>query len=374
MQERERSGRGREWGRMSLHGGGLSICVALKEFSRVQSARHRVVAGRSRCLPWWPRARSLPHFAMSKTTLATVAAAAAAAAVCYWYYVHFHKKNTNAPPADAAAAPEKKMPASQTVLAGGADAAAAPPDFVERPPKKKLLGDGASVEQRPPRTVVGPPPMSKPVSGFLVAAEHAPDGFGGIIPEEGDGPPSTDSSDNEGDSSAGPSPSVSFINGKKSIREGSFRKRDDAKLERAKAIHAKSSSLTSHLVTPQIHNRRVRELEELKGWSQRNEKPPGKSVLGGTASTSTVLGAAKVASDMDRIKEWTPRGAPVAPVAPNTIATAARRLTGVSADEGKDGAAAPPPEASPHSSFKRRDSQVKRKDKLATLSSLASKS
>lgn len=212
--------------------------------------------------------------------------------------------------------------------------------------------------------------MSKPVSGFLVAAEQAPDGFGGIIPEEGDGPPSTDSSDNEGDSSAGPSPSVSFINGKKSLREGSFRKRDDAKLERAKAIHAKSSSLTSHLVTPQIHNRRVRELEGLKGWNQKDAKPAGgHSVLGaaGEASTSSVLGAAKVASDMDRIKEWTPRGAPVAP---NTVATAARRLTGVSADEGNDGSAAPR-EASPHSSFKRRDSKVK--GKLAAFSSLAAR-
>ena len=41
-----------------------------------------------------------------------------------------------------------------------------------------------------------------------------------------------------------------FRDGRKIVRDASFRKRDAAKLERAQAIKARSSCLSSHLVTP----------------------------------------------------------------------------------------------------------------------------
>ena len=76
----------------------------------------------------------------------------------------------------------------------------------------------------------------------------APDDFADL-----DGPPSTDSEDEEEDV-VGALTSVSFANGKRHQREASFRKRTDEKIERAKII---SSSLTSHLVTPSIQPRRI---------------------------------------------------------------------------------------------------------------------
>ena len=93
----------------------------------------------------------------------------------------------------------------------------------------------------------------KPADGRPAAAPVAPTD----VDMELDGPPSTDDEE-EGD--VVPELShLSFANGKKTVREGSFRKRSDEKIARAKAI---SSSLTSHLVTPAFNARRIAVPEE----------------------------------------------------------------------------------------------------------------
>ena len=118
------------------------------------------------------------------------------------------------------------------------------------------------------------PPPAPPKVGFLVAAVDAPAGFGGFIPEEGDGPPSTDSDD---DDVVRDVLSWSFAGkGKgKETREASFRHRSTEKIERATSIKATSAELTSHLVTPAQHNRRL-ELSgagpRTVGWTPRTLK------------------------------------------------------------------------------------------------------
>ena len=107
-------------------------------------------------------------------------------------------------------------------------------------------------------------PLPKPLDGYLVAAASAPVS---LAPSPAlseppdpllDGPPSTDSS--EAEDELGELRSVSFSKGKKKeVREGSFRKRSDEKIARAKII---SSSLTSHLVTPRIDSRRLEAVAE----------------------------------------------------------------------------------------------------------------
>ena len=86
----------------------------------------------------------------------------------------------------------------------------------------------------------------------MVAEEVAAsvDGDGSDIQEGG--PPSTDDEDEASDGI-----SFSFSGGSMARRDGSFRKRTEEKIGRAKAI---SSSLTSHLVTPAMHARRLEEV------------------------------------------------------------------------------------------------------------------
>ena len=104
-------------------------------------------------------------------------------------------------------------------------------------------------------------PLATPMPGYLVAAvpSVAISADGGDAPrpdpdadtdDELDGPPSTDDEDDVVQDST----SVSFSNGRKQTRDASFRKRSGEKLERAKAI---STCLTSHLVTPAFHGRRI---------------------------------------------------------------------------------------------------------------------
>jgi len=104
------------------------------------------------------------------------------------------------------------------------------------------------------------PSLEKPVTGFLVAAVSPKPGFGGYIPEDAptgaDGPESTDSEDDGG----GDTVSQSFVIGRggaKNVREASFRQRSEDKVQRAATIKIKSRELTSHLITPAMHNRSV---------------------------------------------------------------------------------------------------------------------
>lgn len=102
---------------------------------------------------------------------------------------------------------------------------------------------------------VAAPPPAAPLPGYLVADSAAPPGFGGEWPDKY----STDGSDSDEDIVADLS-SCSFSHtGGKHVRDSSFRKRDAAKLERAKHMRAQSSVLTSHLVTPAQHNRSVQQ-------------------------------------------------------------------------------------------------------------------
>jgi len=104
-------------------------------------------------------------------------------------------------------------------------------------------------------------PLATPMPGYLVAAvpSVAISADGGDAPppdpdadteDELDGPPSTDDEEDVVQDLT----SVSFSNGRKQTRDASFRKRSGEKLERAKAI---STCLTSHLVTPAFHGRRI---------------------------------------------------------------------------------------------------------------------
>lgn len=118
----------------------------------------------------------------------------------------------------------------------------------------------ALTEQLPSETppVVPVESAPEPIPGYLVASNAAPEGFGGLWPDK-DGPSSSDDSDDDcsesGQSFRAQGLTQSFSMGQRSVREGSFRKRDADKIERAKRI--RSSCLTSHLVTPAQHNRSV---------------------------------------------------------------------------------------------------------------------
>lgn len=113
------------------------------------------------------------------------------------------------------------------------------------------------------------PALPPAIEGYLAASVAAPVGFGGAIPEDcGDGPASTDSEE-EDTVTSWSFKGQSF----KGIRDASFRKRDDGKLQRARVIQARSGQLASHLVTPQIHNRRVREQLLATGASPLAEPP-----------------------------------------------------------------------------------------------------
>lgn len=122
------------------------------------------------------------------------------------------------------------------------------------PPQRALT------EQLPSETppVVPVTSAPEPIPGYLVASNAAPEGFGGLWPDK-DGPSSSDDSDDDcsesGQSFRAQGLTQSFSMGQRSVREGSFRKRDADKIERAKRI--RSSCLTSHLVTPAQHNRSV---------------------------------------------------------------------------------------------------------------------
>jgi len=127
---------------------------------------------------------------------------------------------------------------------------------------------GSRVPQPPPE------PPKPPMKGFLVAGVQAPEGFGGYIPEEGDGPPSTDSED---DDVVRDVTSWSSVGAKKAPREASFRQRSSEKAARASVLQANSKELTSHLVTPAQHNRRL----ELLG----TPKPTAPNTVSGTRRT-----------------------------------------------------------------------------------------
>lgn len=111
-------------------------------------------------------------------------------------------------------------------------------------------------------------PLTAPLDGYLVAAVAAPDGFGGFIPEDrGDGPESSDSDDDDEKSRSDLS-SFSFHvctpnrtctnnehgglstrffwwqDGKKEVRDSSFRQRDAAKLERSGPAIERGRALT----------------------------------------------------------------------------------------------------------------------------------
>jgi hypothetical protein len=90
------------------------------------------------------------------------------------------------------------------------------------------------------------PPSSVPLAGFLVASSMSP-----VRTDRPAARAATpDSSDDEDGDVVADLTSCSFRAGQKETRDSSFRKRDAAKLDRAKAIKAHSSVLTSHLVTP----------------------------------------------------------------------------------------------------------------------------
>jgi len=96
-------------------------------------------------------------------------------------------------------------------------------------------------------------PLPKPLPGFLVASTVATDR--GIKWAEQDEVIQSSSSSDEEDA-VGDISSISFSRaGAKDVRDSSFRKRDDAKLARAKEIRARSGVLTSHLITPAQHGR-----------------------------------------------------------------------------------------------------------------------
>lgn len=98
------------------------------------------------------------------------------------------------------------------------------------------------------------PPSPKPIQGYLVASSEAPEDFGGFIREDKEAPSSTDEEEDlkEEDSFV-----LSNVDRQKMFREGSFRRRTNDKIVRAKALQINSKSLTSHLVTPAQHNRRL---------------------------------------------------------------------------------------------------------------------
>ena len=98
------------------------------------------------------------------------------------------------------------------------------------------------------------PPASVPLTGFLVASSMAPARTDRPASPR---PPTPDSSDIEDGDVVADLTSCSFSAGRKETRDASFRKRDAAKLDRAKAIKAHSSVLTSHLVTPGPSHRSV---------------------------------------------------------------------------------------------------------------------
>ena len=98
------------------------------------------------------------------------------------------------------------------------------------------------------------PPASVPLTGFLVASSMAPARTDRPASPR---PPTPDSSDIEDGDVVADLTSCSFSAGRKETRDASFRKRDAAKLDRAKAIKAHSSVLTSHLVTPGPSHRTV---------------------------------------------------------------------------------------------------------------------
>ena len=135
---------------------------------------------------------------------------------------------------------------------------------------EKGHGDEACVTSA--RIAKDGPGLNNPMDGYLVASQPAPDGFGGVIPEDSQGPPSTASESDYDSGMESEAPAMSFVNGKKFLREASFRKRNADKLQRAKEIRAKSNSLTSHLITPQMHNRRVRELQLQQAQQARTDK------------------------------------------------------------------------------------------------------
>jgi hypothetical protein len=163
---------------------------------------------------------------------------------------------------------------------------AGPPSLAVEPP---------AADSPPPTDPVTSGPA--PIPGFLVASVAAPDGFGGQWPEK-DGPSSSDSDEGASEStdSFRDMQSISFSNGRRSVREGSFRKRDAAKLERAKRI--RSNCLTSHLVTPAQHNRSV-ELNRL------NVLSAGGSV-GSTGCNTVATTPRNISEDkLMQIPEWT---------------------------------------------------------------------
>ena len=103
---------------------------------------------------------------------------------------------------------------------------------------------------RVPEGAVAPPgaapPTATPLAGFLVATVAAPSVAGSSSAGAAER-----SSDTSSDDDVVPDlSSCSFSDGKKIVRDSSFRKRDAAKVERAQAIKARSNCLASHLVTP----------------------------------------------------------------------------------------------------------------------------
>lgn len=137
---------------------------------------------------------------------------------------------------------------------------------VREPPPKPL--DGylvAAVPLEGTSPVAPPAPVEQPASADAAADPAA----------ELDGPPSTDSEEDDiVDGQA-----LSFANGRRAVRESSFRKRSDDKIARAKII---SSSLASHLVTPAIHARRLATAPE---EAPEPAPPSGSRTVGTTART-----------------------------------------------------------------------------------------
>lgn len=127
-------------------------------------------------------------------------------------------------------------------------------------PRPFAVAEGAMA---PPEAA---PPSSVPLAGFLVASSMSPARTDRPAAPR---PPTPDSSDDEDGDVVADLTSCSFRAGQKETRDSSFRKRDAAKLDRAKVIKAHSSVLTSHLVTPgpshrSIDHSAVRALHETK--------------------------------------------------------------------------------------------------------------
>ena len=231
----------------------------------------------------------------SQNRLMASAGLAIGAAAIYYYWT---RNKTLPPPQDQEPRP------SHCHFAAAATAApppAAAPGCAAAHPEKGH-GDEACVTSARSIAKDGPG-LNNPMDGYLVASQPAPDGFGGVIPEDSQGPPSTASESDYDSGMESEAPAMSFVNGKKFLREASFRKRNADKLQRAKQIRAKSNSLTSHLITPQMHNRRVRELQLQQVQQARTDKlaevPPWPTAKASSESQLDELG--------NGIEEWRSR-------------------------------------------------------------------